>query len=417
MRDLIQIVRDQVEEIRRAERILFDMRACYGQRRVYRFAVLGVIDVPVGSHEREHYIAALFGRFGIAIRIEVARALHHSRKRSGFGKRDIGQTLTEEELSALGESVNAVRSLAAEVHLVCVGFEDLLLGPFVFDVDGHHGFGDLALPALVGFQIKGTHKLHGERGGALLLFVVTEIDIRGLDDTRDVDAFVREEVFVLGRGNSLDQDGRNLVEGDDDALFARCVQVGEEGRADRPAIRGAAIYLYSRNAIAGDRYSRVSSVAGNRFSHAALDAERPGLTVRRLAVAGQVKFRLHVFHAERVTGREDERFAIDVHRVGEGAVLHFFIDDAGVMPVCIAERAQSQTNRDQHGCEDRGLMAAHPAPGRVGPCSRGACERPVSALLPWFHRSRIKGQEAIQSAIPYTRLWKSYSRARSLSRK
>ena len=99
--------------------------------------------------------------------------------------------LAEVELRGGLEAVHA----AAQVDLVAIEGEDLLLGEGALDLDGEIGLLNLAGGGAVRGEKEIARQLHGERGGALHAAVGAQVVPSRFSDAEDIDAPVRLELL------------------------------------------------------------------------------------------------------------------------------------------------------------------------------------------------------------------------------
>lgn len=133
--------------------------------------------------------------------------------------------LRKEILTGGLEAIHA----AAQVNLVAVEREDLLLGEGALDLDGEICLLNLAPRGAVGAEEKIASQLHGQRRRALRAAVAADVVERGAGHAEDVDAPVRLEIFIFDRNYSLAQHRCEAVVSDDLAPLKReC--------ADQPAV-------------------------------------------------------------------------------------------------------------------------------------------------------------------------------------
>ncbi len=152
----------------------------------------GVGDGAVRLHLAEHEVAAAQGLLGIEEGRVGHRALGQAGEQRGLGEGEILGVLAEVELRGGLEAVHA----AAEVDLVAVEGEDLLLGEGALDLDGEVGFLELAGRGAVGGEEQIARQLHGERGGALGAAVAAEVVPERAGDAEDVDAASGDSKFL-----------------------------------------------------------------------------------------------------------------------------------------------------------------------------------------------------------------------------
>ena len=120
-------------------------------------------DVAVRLHLVKHQIAPPQRLVGIQQRRVGDRPLGQSGQQRSFGQRQLLGMLCEVELRSRLKAIHA----AAQVDLIAIEREDLLLGEGAFDLDGEIGFLQFARGRAVGGEKKIARQLHGQRGGAL----------------------------------------------------------------------------------------------------------------------------------------------------------------------------------------------------------------------------------------------------------
>ena len=182
-----------------------------------RLLGLGVGDGAVRLHLAEHQVAAAERAVGIEHGRKRHRPLGQPGQQRRFSQVQIFGVLGKEILRGGLEAVHA----AAQVNLVAVEGEDLLLGEGALDLDGEVGLLNLAHDGAVGGEKKIARQLHGQRGSALRAAVDADVVPGGADDAEDVDAPVRLEVLVFNGDDGLAQDGRKVVVADHDAALQR----------------------------------------------------------------------------------------------------------------------------------------------------------------------------------------------------
>ena len=112
-------------------------------------AASAAVMAPVSTIGVEHEVAALHGALGVTVGIAVAGALEHAGEEGAFGEVELLEVFAEEGLCGFAEAVDVVAAAVAEVDLVGVHLEDLLLVEARFELEGDHDFGELALEVLV----------------------------------------------------------------------------------------------------------------------------------------------------------------------------------------------------------------------------------------------------------------------------
>ena len=132
----------------------------------------------------------------------------------------------------------------AEVHLVGVHLEDLLLAEAGFELQGDEGLDHLALVALFGREEEIFGELLGEGGASAVQAVGEDVLHGALDGAEVVDAAVLEEAAVFDGGDGLDEAWRDLFVGDEAALGAVLVfgERGDELGLERVAAQGGTVF-------------------------------------------------------------------------------------------------------------------------------------------------------------------------------
>ncbi len=157
-------------------------------------------------------------------------------QQSRLGQGQILGVLAEIKLRCGLEAVHS----AAQIDLVAVEGEDLLLGEGALDLDGEICLLNFAGGGALGREKQVARQLHGERGCALRAAVAADVVPGGAGDAEDIDAPVRLEVLVFNGDDGLAQHRRKIVvvdhhaalkrEGADDAALA-VVEIGGGGGA------------------------------------------------------------------------------------------------------------------------------------------------------------------------------------------
>ena len=133
--------------------------------------------------------------------------------------------------------LDAVRAVA-EVNLVRVQLEDLVLGEVLFDLDREQRLVDLAAPALLRRQEDQFGELLCQRRRALDLLAGDEVLESGAQDRLRADPAVLVKVGVFRGDDRVDQRRRHVALGNDDPLLDRVLGEGnavavEDPRDDR----------------------------------------------------------------------------------------------------------------------------------------------------------------------------------------
>ncbi len=181
------------------------------------------------DHGVEDEVAALDGALGVTVGVEAAGALDDAGDQGALGGVELAEVLAEEGLGGLAEAIDGEAAALAEVNLVGVHLEDLLLGEAGFELKGDQDLFELAGVAAFGREEEAARELHGEGGAAFDEAVVAlEIVDDGSGHAVVVDAAVLEEAAVFDGGDGLDHARGDLVVGDEAALGAVLV-FGEGG--------------------------------------------------------------------------------------------------------------------------------------------------------------------------------------------
>ncbi len=181
------------------------------QRGIAGLLGLDVGDDSVGLHFTEDEVAAAQGFVRIEQRRKGYGRLGQAGQESRFSQVEVFGVFGEEKLRGGFETVHAV----AEVDLVAVKGEDLLLGEGALDLDGEIGFLHFAGGGALGGEEEVAGQLHGERGGALGASVGADVMPDRADDAEGIDAPVGLEALVFNGDDGLAEDGGKAVVADD----------------------------------------------------------------------------------------------------------------------------------------------------------------------------------------------------------
>jgi hypothetical protein len=131
--------------------------------------------------------------------------LDHARDRRGFRERDVGDVFAEEHPRSLGHAVDRVRSALAQVDVVQVELEDLVLGGARFEDDREELLLELAPVRLLLRQEEVLHELLRQGAAADEVGpIALQVGDDRADDADRVDAGVIIEAPVLDREHRLD---------------------------------------------------------------------------------------------------------------------------------------------------------------------------------------------------------------------
>src|ERR1700683_3132680 len=103
---------------------------------------------------------------GLGVRV-VRRSADDAGEESAFGDVEVANILAEVGLGGFAASANCEGAAIAEVSLVGVESEDLLLGEALIELEGDQSFFDFAAPDTLGGEKEGAGNLHVDGGGAL----------------------------------------------------------------------------------------------------------------------------------------------------------------------------------------------------------------------------------------------------------
>ena len=127
---------------------------------------------------------------------------------------------TEVGPGGFAEAVDGEGAVLAEVDLVGVHLEDLLLGEAMFELEGDNDLDELAFELLLRGKKEAARELHGERGATLAFAAGEQVVAQCAYQADVVDAAVIEEAAVFDGGDGLDEVRRQLGVGDQVALGA-----------------------------------------------------------------------------------------------------------------------------------------------------------------------------------------------------
>ncbi len=178
------------------------------------------------DHGVEDEVAALHGALGVLVGREVVGALNHAGQQGGFGEIQLAEIFTEVGLGGFAEAVDGEAAALAEVDLVGVHLEDLLLVEAGFELEADDDLAELAGDALLWREEEAAGQLLGECGSAAGHMTGDDIHDRALSGAKIVDATVAEEVAVFDGEHGVDEVGWNFVEGNE-ATFGAVLVFGE----------------------------------------------------------------------------------------------------------------------------------------------------------------------------------------------
>ncbi len=174
----------------------------------------------VVSHLAQHPIPPTDRGLGIAFGVIVGRPLGQGRQEGRLVRRQLIQRLAEIVVGRRGHAIGAI----AQVDLVQIQLEDLLLAQRRFKTAGEDGFLELAVQTGLAGQQDVLGHLLGDGRAAFQATTgqhVEDVLEHGPADAGHVDAAVAEEVLVLGRQEGVNDRLRHLVVGDVDTALVR----------------------------------------------------------------------------------------------------------------------------------------------------------------------------------------------------
>ena len=212
-----QLLEHEVDEERRAARHL--RKARRRQRRCHRLVVLSGRDVALLLHQLQNRIAAHFGAIRMRQRRQHVRRSDDAGQGRGFGQRQVRHVFAEVDLRGLLHAGDLHRSVLAEVDLVEVRLEDLLLAVASFEQHRHEHLVNLAWPTALRVEEEVFDELLRQRRTAVRDVAVADVGDERTKRAADGDPFMMVEVLVFGRDNRLAHDLWHGVERDRQPVF------------------------------------------------------------------------------------------------------------------------------------------------------------------------------------------------------
>ncbi len=160
-----------------------------------RLVVLLLRDVTQIEHALQDVFLTDFRALRIHDRVVRRRRLRQAGEHRGLGERDVLQVLAEIHARRGREAVRAL----AQIDLVHVQLENLVLGERALDLVRKQHFIDLARVRLFARQEEVARDLHRDRARALRSAAMRQIGEARAQDTDEVDAAVFVEAVVLDR--------------------------------------------------------------------------------------------------------------------------------------------------------------------------------------------------------------------------
>jgi len=195
-------------------------------------------DPAQGQHPSQHILLSGPGRLGPAVGVVLRGGGGQAGQHRGLGKGQLAHVLAKERS---GRGLHAI-GVGAQIYLVEVDGEDLVLGKVALQPVGEDGLLDLALVALFWRQHQVLDDLLGDGRAALVGLARDDVAHEGPGDGQVVDALVLVEGLVLGREKGPRQVVGHLAQRGQEALLA--VEVAEYlavAGVDRGHQRGAVV--------------------------------------------------------------------------------------------------------------------------------------------------------------------------------
>jgi hypothetical protein len=186
-------------------------------------------DDGVAHHEIEDQIAARLGGLRVAAWIQTGGRLDQPHQEGDLGRIEFIERQIEEELTGQSEAVDGTAAILAQIDLVGIGLEDLVLAVVQLQQDGHVGFLDLALECAIGGEIEILDQLLGQGTGTLDHGTGLKVAHHSAQDALGIDARVTLEVAILDRHQCLDQKlGQVLTAHQDPVLIVGRIDAGDQ---------------------------------------------------------------------------------------------------------------------------------------------------------------------------------------------
>ena len=151
--------------------------------------------------------------------------------------------------------MNGKAAAIAEINLVGVELENLLLVKTVLEFDSHNGFRQLTAPSTLGGKKEAARKLHGEGAGALGDAFAPEIRPHRAKHAQEIETGMLEKALILGGENGIQEHFGDIVKADPAAFLAGSVkEIGQQLRLDFGALDDVAVIeqLDAAHAAAGE---------------------------------------------------------------------------------------------------------------------------------------------------------------------
>ena len=131
---------------------------------VQSLSVLIISDKFERAHAPQHILLPCFGPGEIDHWVVFRRGFGQARQHRKFAQTEFTHGLTKVSARSRFKAIGTL----AQIDLIDVELENLVLGKIVLDFDGQHGFGQFARQSFFIRQKKITRHLHGDCGSAFL---------------------------------------------------------------------------------------------------------------------------------------------------------------------------------------------------------------------------------------------------------
>ena len=361
-------------------------------------------DGPHVRHDRQHQVAAQPRPVGRAERRVDRRGLDQAGERGRFGQAQVRRVLPEIQPRALGGPVHGERAVLAQVHLVQVQLEDLVLAQPALEDERHELLLELAPERLLRREDHVLDQLLGDRAPAdQVRPVAAQVGEERAGGADRVDAGVLVEPAVLDGEHRLDEVGRDGAERHVAALLAAIGHGGREERrvegqrGQRPAVRVRQARDPARRAAPRrgehDPHEAAAGVApaGHQLHDLRPGGELAGhLGARARRVAEVVQLIDEVRFRERLPGVQHEGTGEEARRRLDALTAQALVEAAREIGVGVAgqRRRDDRDGREPPGHPD---APRAPAASPAGPCRPGrrpAWRRPAAG---WGGAGRARG--------------------------
>ena len=312
-------------------------------------------DDAASRHHVENQIAAPKRPFGPPPRIVRGGAAGEPHEKRGLGQIELVDPAAEIEPRCKPEAVDRPPPFLAEIHLVEIHLEQLLLGVAGVQQQGHDRLGELARQRTFGREKEVLRELLGERAPPLHDGRRAHVRPRGARDGEEGDPVMVEEPMILDGDQPRDEHRGRIVEPDHHpVLVVAGIDAADEGRV-QPHDRGG-----SSARVEGAHHAGVEpDLDPARRLHRIPEAELSGFDdepVARAEIAsGPVRAVLPVvsrapeFILQRVGGQPGPRPQLDgagIYAGGQRPALALELGpDADVEPDRIAGREDENEDR------------------------------------------------------------------------